>query len=375
LTAPTRSSVSIDGTFQAAEWSDGTHLAFNWASNNSTLTNAGDIWVKTNGTDLLVAVGSNGRTTINAGSDTYNYTLSLLFDNDNNGVINNNEDAKSISISYPNTGCPGEQYRDLHYNGAVGSYVNDQYVNGTACGSNSNPGASGGWSWEFAMPLQQDPAGQDFNLVQNASIGMDIVYSEQHYRSNSLVGSGWAYWETSYPNGLPTGTSPTANGWADVVWTNLNAPISDTTPPTISTPTISPASPTYSDTVTISVNVTDTGSGVKNVSITYTTDNWKTTNKTLAASYNINTHIATAQISPLPYGGHVEYYIVAFDNAGNKALNNNSGNYFAYDLAPPWYLSSNMWLLVILALALTVVLFAIIYPKRHKRSSVSNSVS
>ncbi len=373
LTAPTRSSVSIDGSFQAAEWSDGTHLSFNWASNNASLTGGGDVWVKTNGTDLLIAVGANGRTTANAGPDTYNYTLSLLFDNDNNGAINNNEDAKSIEISFPSTGCSSELYKDLHYSSTQGSYVNDQYTNGTACGSNSNPGTSGGWSWEFAMPLQQDPAGQDFNLAQNASIAFDVVYSEQHYRNSNLLSSGWAFWQVSYPNGLPTGTAPSAYGWADIVWTNLNAPISDTTPPTISTPTIKPTSPGASDTVTVSVNVTDTGSGVKNVSITYTSDNWKTVNKTLAAPYNITTHIATAQIPPLQFGGHVEYYVTGFDNAGNKAVNNNSGSYFSYDVSPPWYLGTTIWLLVILGLVVAVILFAVIYPKRSKRSTKAAS--
>ncbi len=248
----------------------------------------------------------------------------------------------------------------------------------TRMGAHAGPTATlvllGGWSWEFAMPLQQYSAVQDFNLAQNASIGFYVVYSEQHYRSSNLFSSGWAYWQVSYPNGLPTSTSLSANGWGVIVWTNLNAPISDTTPPTISTPTIKPTSPSAGDTVTISVNVTDTGSGVKNVSITYTSDNWKTVNKTLTAPYNITTHIATAQISALQYGGHVEYYVTAFDNAGNKAVNSNSGSYFAYDVSPPWYLGTSIWLLI-LGLVAIVILFAIIYPKRHKRSTNTASTS
>src|SRR3989442_5923818 len=61
LTAPTRSSVSVDGVFQPNEWPDGTHLSFNWASSNNSLTGGGNVWVKTNGTDLLVAVGQTVR--------------------------------------------------------------------------------------------------------------------------------------------------------------------------------------------------------------------------------------------------------------------------------------------------------------------------
>ena len=360
LTAPTRSSVSIDGVLQPNEWPDGTHLSFNWASSNSSLTGGGSIWVKTNGTNLLVAVGANGPTNTNTGVDTYNYTLSLLIDNDNNGVINNNENAKSLGITYSSPGTPTATYRDLHYDSTRGSYVANTNILGTAAGSHA---PSGGWSWEFSMPLSSN----DFTLVQNASIGMDIVYSEQHYSNLALVGSGWAYWQVSYPNGYPTGTSPSANGWASIVWTNLNAPIVDNTPPTIGTPTIKPSSPGPSDTVTVTVNVTD-DSSVKNVSITYTTDNWKSVNKTVVASYNGTTHFATVQISPLQFGGHVEYYITAFDSAGLKTVNNNAGSYFSYDVSAPWFLNTFLYVILLGLLAL-VIIFALIYPKRHRQAT------
>ncbi len=352
--------MSIDGTFQPAEWSDGTHLSYNWASNNGSLNGGGNIWVKTNGTSLLVAVGATGSTNTNTPSDTYNYTLSLLIDNDNNGVIDNNENAKSLGITYPSTGNPSATYRDMHYVSTLGSYVDNVNVFGTAAGTHA---PSGSWSWEFSMPLSSS----DFTLAQNASIGMNIVYSEQHYHNLAFAGSGWAYWQVSYPNGYPSGTSPSANGWASIIWTNLNAPIVDNTPPTIGTPTIKPSSPGPSDIVTVTVNVTD-DSSVKNVSITYTTDNWKSVNKTLVAAYNGTTHIATAQIPALQFGGHVEYYVTAFDSAGLKSVNNNAGSYFSYDVAAPWFLST--WLyIVVAALIAMVILFAIIYPKRRRRAA------
>ena len=365
LTAPTRSSVSVDGTFQPNEWSDGTHLSFNWASNNGSLNGGGNIWVKTNGTALLVAVGAIGSINTNTASDTYNYTLSLLIDNDNNGVIENNENAKSLGITYSSPGTPTATYHDLHYDSALGSYVNNVNVFGAAAGSHA---PSGGWSWEFAMPLSST----DFTLAQNASIGMDIVYSEQHYHNLALAGSGWAYWQVSYPNGYPTGSSPSANGWASIVWTNLNAPIVDNTPPTIGTPTIKPSSPGPTDTVTVTVNVTD-DSSVKNVSITYTADNWKSVNKTLVATYNGSTHLATAQIPPLQFGGHVEYYVTAFDSAGLKTTNNNAGSYFSYDVPSPWFTS--LWLYILLAILAIVIAFAIIYPRRRRRSTIQTTPS
>ncbi len=358
LTAPDGSNVNIDGALGPSEWSDATHLSFPWTSNNASLSGGGSVWVKTNRTDLLVAVGADGSTVRNGGVDTYNYTLSLLFDNDNNGVVNNNEDAKSDSISFPATGSPLQTYRDLHYDSTQQRYAEDIHTNGTASGSHSVPGA---WVWEFAIPLSSSYA-EDFTLAQNASIGFEVVFIEQHYSSLSLVTSGWAFWE-----GLYTGAPPSASGWAVIIWTNLQAPISDTTPPTISTPTIQPASPGSGDKVIVSVNVTDTGSGVKNVSVTFTTDNWKSANTTLLGSYNITNHVATAQIPAQQFGGHVEYYILAFDNAGNRALNNNSGTYFVYDVSAPIYLS--LWFYALLAALIAVVAFLAVFLKRRKPAS------
>lgn len=356
LTAPTRSNVSIDGVFQPAEWSDGTHLSFNWASNNGSLNGGGNIWVKTNGTDLLIAVGADGSTNNNSPTDTYNYTMSLLLDNNNNGVIDNNENAKSLGTTFSSSGTPTTTYRDMHYSSL--GYVDNTNAYGIAA-ENHNP--SGAWSWEFAMPLSSS----DFVLAQNASIGMDIVYSEQHYHNLALVGSGWAYWQVAYPNGYPQGTSPSSNGWATIVWTNLNAPIMDNTPPTIGTPTIKPSSPGPTDTVTVTVNVTD-DSSVKNVSITYTTDNWKSVNKTIVASYNGTTHFATAQIPSLLFGGHVEYYITAFDASNLKTVNNNSGNYFSFDVSA--FSLTSFWIYLILAAVIAIVAFVIVFSRRRRHS-------
>src|SRR3989442_4237408 len=121
-------------------------------------------------------------------------------------------------------------------------------------------------------------------------------------------------------------------------------------PPVIGTPVISPTSPTSSNPVTVSVNVTSARSTIKNVTITYTNDNWKS-NTTLVATYNATTTTATGQIPALASGGHVEYYIVAFDNAGNSNLNSNNGSYFTYDVPAPASLISVSTLTYILVAA------------------------
>ena len=81
------------------------------------------------------------------------------------------------------------------------------------------------------------------------------------------------------------------------------APVTSQT--TITTPVISPTSPTASDIVTIATNVTS--SMIKNVTITYTTDNWKSSNITIVATYNSTTTVAKGQIPALAASIHVEY--------------------------------------------------------------------
>lgn len=128
----------------------------------------------------------------------------------------------------------------------------------------------------------------------------------------------------------------------------------DTTPLLIGTPRIQPATPGPNDIVTVSVIAQDPDSPVKNVSITYTTDNWGTTNKTLVATYDNNTQVAVAQIPAQSTGAHVQYYFTAYDPSGNRGTNNNAGSYFGYTVSQstqplPWtYIEIGLGLVVVL---------------------------
>src|SRR2546426_9900802 len=104
----------------------------------------------------------------------------------------------------------------------------------------------------------------------------------------------------------------------------------NTTPLNIGTPVTQPSSPTASSSVIVSVNVTQSHPGVWNVSVVYTTDNWRSVNATLPATPNAARVTWNATIPPLANGGHVSFYVVAFDYNDNRALNNNSGSYFGY---------------------------------------------
>ncbi len=123
-----------------------------------------------------------------------------------------------------------------------------------------------------------------------------------------------------------------------------------TSPPTIGTPIIQPASPKPGDTVTVSVNVTEAHPGVMNVSIVYTTDNWRSVNVTVPATYNATLRTWTASIPPIASGGHVSFYVVSFDYNNNRALNNNSGSYFSYNVTganpPATTLTTSGWIIM-----------------------------
>lgn len=103
-------------------------------------------------------------------------------------------------------------------------------------------------------------------------------------------------------------------------------------PPNIhfSAPSLSPSVPGPNDRVLVNVTVT-ANAGIQNVTLHFTTDNWKTTNTTVVASYNSTTHIALAHIPQQYNGGNVQYYLVAFDNNNNMGISNT----FTYTIAAP----------------------------------------
>jgi|SRR4029077_12180559 len=149
-------------------------------------------------------------------------------------------------------------------------------------------------------------------------------------------------------------------------------------PPVIGTPLVSPTTPSFSDVVTVSVNVTSARSTIKNVTITYTTDNWKSVNNTIVASYNATTTTATVRIPALAPGTHVEYYIVAFDNAGTSKLNNNNGSYFVYNVSTSTSLTSIStltYILVAAGIAAAIAAVAVMILKAPQKKAKQNKSS
>lgn len=124
----------------------------------------------------------------------------------------------------------------------------------------------------------------------------------------------------------------------------------------------------------ITFNVTDTGSGVKNATVYYTLDNWASTNQTVVALYNSTSFVASATMPLFSTQTVVKYYLVAWDNAGNMARNDNAGSYYSFSIGPipsPVYLQS--WFYALIALALAGLLVFALYARRRKKPATSMS--
>ena len=106
--------------------------------------------------------------------------------------------------------------------------------------------------------------------------------------------------------------------------------ICDFVPPVISDVLQVPTSPLPDETVTVSANVTEPpeASGVKNVTLWYTTDDvWS------FLGMVIQNGLWTATIPGQSEGVHVKFFVEAFDNAGNKA----TSSIFDYTVIIPNY--------------------------------------
>jgi hypothetical protein len=115
----------------------------------------------------------------------------------------------------------------------------------------------------------------------------------------------------------------------------FNYTVGDTVPPEISDVSHSPSTVTEYDLVAVSAQVIDVGAGVDTVLVYYRSDGgaWAP----VSMSYS-GGDVFTGPLPPFEWGTLVEYYINASDNAGNIAVDDNSGGYYQYvidDTTPP----------------------------------------
>lgn len=106
--------------------------------------------------------------------------------------------------------------------------------------------------------------------------------------------------------------------------------------------------------VTISVNVTDAESGVKNVTLLYNLNN-STLWTPILMKLNITSGFYEATIPKQSEGTSVKYKIIAYDKAGNFAEQNNSGNYFVYQVIPEFMSVMSMLFFAVLSVIIVTL--------------------
>jgi len=107
--------------------------------------------------------------------------------------------------------------------------------------------------------------------------------------------------------------------------------------------------------VKISATVSDEGSGVKNATLYYRT-NRDSTFTAVPMEYNFSQQVYEATLPGQPAGTTVEFYILAYDRAGNIAVENNSGIYYNYQVVPEFPSSTILLLMLIVCLTIVILL-------------------
>jgi parallel beta-helix repeat protein len=186
-----------------------------------------------------------------------------------------------------------------------------------------------------------DPAPGTYTYVNGTEITVTAIPD---------AGFSFDYW-------LLNGEKRTENPITVVMNANhtLEAFFVDNIPPEIGEPVQDPVEDVepYQN-VTVTVNVTDFGTGVYNVTLRYSIDNgtsWMSLNMT-----EISTNTYQATIPGYDEGAWITYKIVAYDNAGNFAVKDNNGYYYAYHVIPEFTSALILPLLMLATLVATVLL-------------------
>ncbi len=166
------------------------------------------------------------------------------------------------------------------------------------------------------------------------------------FSNDNTTYTEWQTYTTSTPWILQRGDGIKAifvqfKNKAGLVSTYSGTIILDTAAPVIEIPSREPAGEVQpNQSVKVSVNVTDTSSQVKNVTLYYVLNNGTTWEEPTPMNHSPSTHLYEATIPGQLEDTRVRYRIVAFDQAGNNATQDRIGSYDVHQEAPgfPYFL-------------------------------------
>lgn len=256
----------------------------------------------------------------------------------NNIIVNNNE--------YGIYGNVISSYNDV-WNNKKGDY---------------SGGASAGLGDISEDPLFADPENGDFHL------------KSEYGRWN---GSSWVYDNVTSPcidAGDPSSDyskEPKPNGGRINMGAYGNAVEAskspgDTTPPIINNIQQKPEIVPENQPVTVYADITDE-SGVAEAILSYSTDDGTSWRNTTMSPVNQTTY--AGEIPGHPAGTSVIYKLIAIDQVGNTAVNDNAKKYYVYTVVSEILTLTPMFLLIIISM---VILLYIKKIRLKKRKNISN---
>lgn len=226
-------------------------------------------------------------------------------------------------------------------------------------------------------------------VIDNAS--GEVLFGETLLSNDSVAaGNGSLMWTTFEIIAAPNSTSTSFGNYSidvddesyvlgyDLNMMNLTGKfgatylfsyLGDTIPPTITNVTQIPANGNVlpDEDVTVLAKVTDDfgGSGVANVTLSYSKDNVTFTDENMAL--NVTTRLWAGVIPGYSVGTTVYYVIYASDNAGNVATRNSNSENWSYTVMIPEFPSS---LLIVTLFAMATTLLVVLKKSTAKQKHV-----
>ncbi len=235
----TRLPPRIDGVLSEGEWNGAPVepfiLPMVLAENGQdTRTIAGDLYLLNDAENFYVGVKLYGVTYHNVfqpPSAIFD-VLALLFDNNNNGVVEPFEDRKFVFSFQPTIGS-GQRgyYSDEHFTRVQGESGSDLHIDGTARMVHSDPGGVGDYIIEMAFPINSGypddlamrPDGRvKFNLLFASGLGGPSFEVGAFYTLTDQDSREWGFIQLEPGNSSPASVVPLPAGKIAFITPELN---------------------------------------------------------------------------------------------------------------------------------------------------------
>jgi hypothetical protein len=200
--------------------------------------------------------------------------------------------------------------------------------------------------WEVGVLISEGYKSWDITGDVETALPLGVLTEVLRF-SNKNNDYGWAVYQSSEATNKPK---------LEIEYTT--SPLIDDTPPEIGIPSQSPPSNDVKngEQVTVSVTVTDIESGVKNATLFYTINNGESwANQPF--NYNPSSDQYEATIAGYEEGTTVKFRMEAYNNAGLKAIKDETEPYSTYQVIPEFSTLG-------ISLLLTVVTLTIIFYRK-----------